>query len=170
MSFFKKNSTAETDPANIQDQQLATNQQAVPLPYIAGTRKIPVTWISNVGNLIALPANNGGKKGSKTSGKGSAGSKYAYNYYGSAVGAICQGTVDGIVSILSNNKLIWPPYNGVWAAGSTIKPNQLFLYNAVVWQSISTLPFTCDETNAPDGVNGSQYCSEQGIFGRGGKR
>lgn len=47
-------------PFGIQDQMTATNQQALPVPYIAGTRKIALTWDSPVYNLRTAPAPTNG--------------------------------------------------------------------------------------------------------------
>ncbi len=53
-------------PAGVQGQQLSTNQQAVPVAYVAGTRKIAVTWLSRVYNQRAVVSPQvAGKKGGK---------------------------------------------------------------------------------------------------------
>ncbi len=45
-------------PFGIQDQQTSNSQQAVPLPYVAGTRKLAVKAMSGVYNLQTKPAPN----------------------------------------------------------------------------------------------------------------
>lgn len=40
----------------MQDQMTSNNQQALPVAYIAGTRKIAPTWFTPVYNLRAAPA------------------------------------------------------------------------------------------------------------------
>lgn len=36
----------ETDDIPVADEEIATHQEAVPVPYLAGTRRIAVRWIS----------------------------------------------------------------------------------------------------------------------------
>jgi len=43
-------------PFGIQDQQTSNQQQAVPVAYIAGTRKIAVKWLTPIYNLYSQPA------------------------------------------------------------------------------------------------------------------
>ena len=50
-------------PFGIQDQQTSKTQQATPVPYIAGTRKVAVTWITPIYNLYSAPAPNQPGKG-----------------------------------------------------------------------------------------------------------
>jgi hypothetical protein len=60
----KKNTTEEPDPTGLDDQQLSTSQEAVPLPWLAGERKIAVKWISRIYNQFAreAPVERGSKK------------------------------------------------------------------------------------------------------------
>ena len=46
----------QQQPFGVQDQMTAANQQALPVEYVAGTRKIALTWITQVYNLRAAPA------------------------------------------------------------------------------------------------------------------
>ena len=46
-----------------QQENVATNQQAVPVPYLAGTRLVALRWITPALNGIAQPAKGNGKKG-----------------------------------------------------------------------------------------------------------
>jgi len=45
-------------PFGVQDQMTANNQQAVPVAYIAGTRKVAVKWFTPIYNLRSAPAPN----------------------------------------------------------------------------------------------------------------
>lgn len=47
-----------TQPFGIQDQMTANNQQATPVAYVAGTRRIAAKWMSPLYNLRAKPAPN----------------------------------------------------------------------------------------------------------------
>ena len=45
-----------------QKENIASNQQAVPLPYLAGTRLIAVRWISPALNQVTQQVKGAGKK------------------------------------------------------------------------------------------------------------
>jgi hypothetical protein len=62
-SSITTSSAPDPDPGNIQGQQLSTNQQGVPVPYVAGTRKIAVTWIGRVYNQRAVQVKTSSGKG-----------------------------------------------------------------------------------------------------------
>lgn len=42
----------ETDDLPLEDEEIATHQEAVPVPYLAGTRKIAGRWISPALNML----------------------------------------------------------------------------------------------------------------------
>lgn len=46
-----------------QKENLATNQQAIPLPYLAGTRVVAVRWLTPALNQLNVQVPGGGKKG-----------------------------------------------------------------------------------------------------------
>jgi len=46
----------EPNPAGIEDEQVSSSQEAVPVPFVTGTRKIAVKWISRVYNQKSKPA------------------------------------------------------------------------------------------------------------------
>jgi len=56
--MFGNKTQTQPQPFGVQDQQTANSQQAVPLPYLAGTRKLTVKAMSPVYNLNAAPAPN----------------------------------------------------------------------------------------------------------------
>lgn len=45
-------------PFGVQDQMTSNQQQAVPVAYIAGTRKVSVKWMTPIYNLRSAPAPN----------------------------------------------------------------------------------------------------------------
>ena len=56
-------SSPQAKPFGLQDQMTSNQQQAVPVAYIAGTRKIAVKWLTPVYNLRSKPGSGaGGKK------------------------------------------------------------------------------------------------------------
>ena len=57
MSLGKGNQqTPQSKPFGLQDQMTANSQQALPVAYVAGTRKVAVKWFTPVYNLRAAPA------------------------------------------------------------------------------------------------------------------
>jgi hypothetical protein len=46
-----------------QQESVSTNQQAVPLPYMAGTRLVSVRWITPALDQIVTQVPGNGKKG-----------------------------------------------------------------------------------------------------------
>jgi hypothetical protein len=54
---------AEIQLTPFQSENIATNQQAIPLPYLAGTRVIALRWITPATNEVTTQAQGGGKKG-----------------------------------------------------------------------------------------------------------
>lgn len=61
MSFNKTPTKKELVP--FQEENLATVQQSVPLPYVRGTRLVAVRWISPAFDQVTQPAEGTGKKG-----------------------------------------------------------------------------------------------------------
>jgi len=61
MASSTTTTTKDPDPGNVQGQQLSTNEQNTPVPYIAGTRKISVTWISRIYNQRSVKVSSGKK-------------------------------------------------------------------------------------------------------------
>lgn len=51
------------EPLPFQKENVASNQQAVPLPYLAGTRLVAVRWITPALNQVTQQVKGGGKKG-----------------------------------------------------------------------------------------------------------
>lgn len=55
--------TSATDEVPVEDEALATHQEAIPLPYLAGTRKIAARWIGPAENMkTRLAESTPGKK------------------------------------------------------------------------------------------------------------
>ena len=52
----------EPDPANLDQSELVSNQEAVPVPWFCGERKIALTWISPIYNQFTTDAPAEGKK------------------------------------------------------------------------------------------------------------
>lgn len=50
--------TPDVENDSIQEEEVSTHQQAIPVPYFAGTRKIAIRWITPAFNLVAIRAKN----------------------------------------------------------------------------------------------------------------
>jgi hypothetical protein len=46
----------EPNPAGLEEEQFSTATEALPVPYLAGTRKVSLRWISSVYNLFSQNA------------------------------------------------------------------------------------------------------------------
>jgi hypothetical protein len=53
---------AQPDPANLDNSELASNQEVKVVPWFAGQRKFAVTWISPISKITAKDAPTAGKK------------------------------------------------------------------------------------------------------------
>jgi len=63
MSLGNSNQSPKSQPFGVQDQMTSNSRQAVPVAYVAGTRKIAVVWVTPIYNLRTAPApTKGGKK------------------------------------------------------------------------------------------------------------
>jgi hypothetical protein len=50
------NQPPQQQPFGVQDQMTASSQQALPVAYVAGTRKCSAKWFTPVYNLRTAPA------------------------------------------------------------------------------------------------------------------
>jgi hypothetical protein len=64
MSFKTRQPDLETATLPVEEEEVATHQEAVPLPYVAGTRKVAVRWLGPATALITrqAPKEKTGKK------------------------------------------------------------------------------------------------------------
>lgn len=97
-----------TEPVvgGVEEESLSTAQEAIPVPYIAGTRKVGVHWISNTYNQRSkeVSPEDLSDATSKKAGDISTG---VYDYYGSIAAAVCMGSVDTLVSISFDGETVW---------------------------------------------------------------
>lgn len=58
------NNPAPVEGEIVEDQEVSTSQEALPVPMLAGTRKIAVKWICPILNLnaVEVPPERTGKK------------------------------------------------------------------------------------------------------------
>ena len=86
-------------PFGINDNRIGTNEQARPVPMLAGRQRLGVTFISDIFNASAVAVYQAlGKDQSQTTG---------YNYYGSFAVAICRGPVDELVDVFLNSDTVY---------------------------------------------------------------
>jgi len=52
----------QPDPANLSQAELASNQQTTAVPWVCGERKIAVTWVSPIYDLVSKNGPATGKK------------------------------------------------------------------------------------------------------------
>lgn len=102
MSFLTGNNEKVPQPAQkplgADAYRASTNEQARPVPYLAGKRRLAVTWISDHFNDRADAIY-------QTIGKQR--TKQGYNYFSSAAGLACSGPVDALFNIYFNGESVY---------------------------------------------------------------
>lgn len=65
MSTKGVSAPAEVNRDTLEEEELSTHQEAVPVPYLAGTRMVAVRWLSGAMDQVARQAKDDrpGKKG-----------------------------------------------------------------------------------------------------------
>lgn len=114
MSFLFGNGIAspKQKQLNVSDTSSATNEQAQPLPYLAGKRRFAGTFITD-----AFDQSTGGvSSGGKDAGKGGGGS--GTNYYAGFAVAFCLGPVDALHDLHLNG-------DAVFTSNTAIRPSSL---------------------------------------------
>ncbi|MDR1282277.1 MAG: hypothetical protein LBK99_15860, partial [Opitutaceae bacterium] len=101
MSFGGGNNTASAAPkiGGLDNSNLSSNEQAVPVPWCSGQGIFPLTWIvPEVYNLVTVKERKKVSKKKVTVG---------INYYGDVAGIACLGLIDRVTLIESGDKVIW---------------------------------------------------------------
>lgn len=44
----------ELDETTVEDEEISTHQETIPLPYLAGTRRLAVRWIDGALNMVTV--------------------------------------------------------------------------------------------------------------------
>src|SRR5262245_27778123 len=89
----------EQKPLGIDKDRASTNEQARPVPYLAGTNRIGITWISDAFNpIVENVSQASGKTGATSSGN---------NYFASCAGLLVHGPIDFVSKILFNSEVVW---------------------------------------------------------------
>lgn len=100
MSFAPKTAPAPDNKlGNIDEQFVSTNQEAIPVPYLAGRYKMRLTWISEALRVTIKDVQaQTGKKSTST---------VAREYYADIAGAMCLGTLNYITEIVIDSNKVW---------------------------------------------------------------
>lgn len=102
MSFLFGNSGNQPSPApkplGVDERRISSNEQARPVPYMAGKLRMPVTFISDVFDVRteAVTRDVGKQK-----------TKAGFNYFASFAVLIGHGPFDGIHAIILNGEAVW---------------------------------------------------------------
>ena len=59
---MKAPKSTDVSDTSIQEEEVATHQEAIPVPYFAGTRKIAVRWITPALDIVTQKAKNAAAK------------------------------------------------------------------------------------------------------------
>jgi hypothetical protein len=87
--------------AGLDEDAVASSQEAVPVPYLAGEGVCAAKWISPLYNPFAREVRDGNKKSAKAGGTGQ------YNYYGSIAALVALGPVDALAAVEVNSTINW---------------------------------------------------------------
>lgn len=105
MSSYSGNTSAipsaPPKAGNLDAQRLSTNQQAVVYRYLAGMRKMPLTWLDEALNQHTRAVTTAG------GGKGTPSTANGHDYYADVLGLACLGPVDAITEIWMDDDLAW---------------------------------------------------------------
>lgn len=100
MSFGSTSRIPQPEPKLLgQDaSSLPTNEQARPLPWFCGTRRMSLTFISNAFNQLAVPVYEETKKDDVLTG---------WNYFASFAALVCHGPVHWLGRIYIDDEAVW---------------------------------------------------------------
>lgn len=125
------------EPGNLDASELASNQEAKPIPWMCGARKIALTWVAPISGLVAKklvspPPGISNALGiaawfdlgaatlfgaDQLIGKGNDNNRPTTTaYYGTVVGVVGVGPFDELTGVLINSAVVWPT-NKTWADG-----------------------------------------------------
>lgn len=97
--MFSTQAPASADLGNMKPEEISTNQEAIPCPYIAGRARLGLHWISEIMNPRSTDVKQKvGKGGEQTVGQ---------NHYGDIAGAVCLGPVDALRTIIIDKVPVW---------------------------------------------------------------
>ncbi|MBC2592779.1 hypothetical protein H5P28_00750 [Ruficoccus amylovorans] len=107
MSFLFRSTQAVPAPVqsltNVQAERVATNEEARPLPWAAGTVRLSLTWITPAINPQAIPITTTYQSGKNSTSTATVG----YTYQAGLAGAICSGPVDALHAIYIDTVKVW---------------------------------------------------------------
>lgn len=107
MSFLFRSSHRVPPPTqaltNIQPVRVNTNEEARPLPWVAGTVRLGLTWISGSMKPKATPITTTYQSGKNSTSTATVG----YTYQASLAGVICSGPVDVLEAIYIDTVKVW---------------------------------------------------------------
>lgn len=167
MSFLFRSTHHVAPPeqtlTNIHPERINTNEEARPLPWIAGTVPLGLTWITPAINPEAIPIETTYQSGKDSTSTATIG----YTYQAALAGNICSGPVDTLHAIYADTIKIWEgPLQAITGQFSIITlPNygQARFY----WGSDSQLPDGLLEPLGHPAYRGQCYVVfEPLIFGR----
>ncbi len=102
---------------NIDADQVNTNQQAIPVPYLAGRQRVGLKFFTPVYDQINEPVKTETGKGESTT--------TGYIYYGSLAGLICMGgrvRVTKLFKHIIDSEIAWRNDTGLAAGAAPSEP------------------------------------------------
>lgn len=97
----------ERHPYGLEPKETATNERARPVPYLAGTRKLGLTWLGPAYNQrveeVSEEQGGGGGKGTPEATDQVVG----HNYFADVAGLLCLGAVDQLLEVWMDDEQVW---------------------------------------------------------------
>ncbi|MBI3886165.1 MAG: DUF1983 domain-containing protein [Opitutae bacterium] len=138
MSWGKANiPTKSPKTAGVDGNDFSTNEQAVPVKWLAGLEWCPLTWIvDKVYNQRTEEIRQKAGKGKETT--------TGYRYYGDVAGIACLGLADKLLAFESGNEVVW--------TGSSARPDDPLhpdYWRAQITTPVAKLAFYWGRSNQP---------------------
>jgi hypothetical protein len=91
--------------AGLDPSKTSTNERAKPVPYLAGVRRLAITWLGPAYNQtteeVTQQSPGGGKAG------GGEDQVVGYDYYADVAGLVCLGPVDTLQEVWMDDERVW---------------------------------------------------------------
>lgn len=115
-------STTDKKLLNLDEDQMASNQEAIPVPYARGHARLGLKWITDVLRRTTTQVKQ------KGGGKGASSAGGQYNYYGDLAGAIQLGRLSKVRAVLIDKAVVYEDPEGLELAADAVTQAQFAEY------------------------------------------
>ena len=115
-------STTDKKLLNLDEDQMASNQEAIPVPYARGHARLGLKWITDVLRRTTTQVKQ------KGGGKGASSAGGQYNYYGDLAGAIQLGRLSKVRAVLIDKAVVYEDPEGLELVADAVTQAQFAEY------------------------------------------